>query len=123
MIPSGSGKPSRMPDWEGLAKTPEFIHLLKRKRRFVIPATVFFVVYYFSLPVLVGYFPQFMSRRVWGPVNLAYLFALSQFVMAWVLAGLYVRWANHIDRLAHEVKASGVASMRDVDSVSGGMHD
>jgi uncharacterized membrane protein (DUF485 family) len=107
MHSSASGKPSHTPDWEGLAATPEFAYLLRKKRRFVIPATLFFIVYYFSLPVLVGYFPVFMSRRLWGPVNLAYLFALSQFVMAWVLAGLYVYWANHIDRLAHAVKLSG----------------
>jgi len=82
---------SKTPDWKSLAATDSFATLLRRKRRFVVPATVFFILYYFALPVLVGYFPEFMSRKVLGPVNLAYLFALSQFVMAWVLAWLYVR--------------------------------
>ena len=45
---------------------------------------VFFVVYYFALPVLVGYAPELMSRPVVGKVNIAYLFALSQFFMAWI---------------------------------------
>ena len=56
----------------------------------MIPATVFFVVYYFALPVLVGYAPEFMSRKVLGAVNWAYLFALSQFFMAWIIAWAYV---------------------------------
>ena len=31
-----------------------------------------------------------MDKRI-GPVNLAYLFALSQFFVAWLIAFLYVR--------------------------------
>jgi uncharacterized membrane protein (DUF485 family) len=54
------------------------------------------------LPVLVGYAPQFMSTRI-GRVNLAYLFALSQFFMAWIIAGLYVRAAGNFDRLANDI--------------------
>jgi uncharacterized membrane protein (DUF485 family) len=52
--------------------------------------------------VLVGYAPQFMSTKV-GPVNLAYLFALSQFFVAWIIAALYVRAANNFDRLAKDI--------------------
>jgi uncharacterized membrane protein (DUF485 family) len=37
-----------------------------------------------------------MDRRV-GPVNLAYLFALSQFFVAWSIAALYVRGARKFD--------------------------
>ena len=33
---------------------PEFRDLLAAKARFIVPATVFFLVYYFTLPVLVG---------------------------------------------------------------------
>ena len=35
-----------------------------------------------------------MDRKVFGVVNLAYLFALSQFFMAWILAWLYMRAAD-----------------------------
>ena len=38
-----------------------------------------------------------------GDVNLAYLFALSQFFVAWIIAGLYVRAANNFDRLAKDI--------------------
>jgi len=44
-----------------------------------------------------------MATPVIGPVNLAYLFALSQFFMAWLIAFLYVRAANRFDRLAAAV--------------------
>ncbi len=47
---------------------------------------MFFIVYYFALPLLVGYAPQLMATKVFGVVNVAYLFALSQFFMAWLIA-------------------------------------
>jgi uncharacterized membrane protein (DUF485 family) len=87
-------------DWERLAGSQKFRELLRAKRRFIIPAMIFFVVYYFALPVLIGYARPFMETRVWGPVNLAYLFALSQFFMAWIIAALYVRAAARFDKMA-----------------------
>jgi uncharacterized membrane protein (DUF485 family) len=87
-------------DWERLAASERFRNLLKAKRRFIIPAMIFFVAYYFALPVLIGYARPFMEKRVWGPVNLAYLFALSQFFMAWIIAALYVRAAARFDKMA-----------------------
>jgi uncharacterized membrane protein (DUF485 family) len=90
-------------DWEGLAASDGFRNLLKAKRRFILPAMIFFIVYYFALPVLIGYARPFMEKRVLGPVNLAYLFALSQFFMAWIVAALYVRAAAKFDRMAREV--------------------
>ena len=95
------------PDWDQIAVTEKFQQLLREKRRFVIPATVFFIVYYFALPVLVGYFPGLMSKRVLGPLNIAYVFALSQFGMAWTIAWLYVRAAERFDRLAQQLKSDG----------------
>jgi uncharacterized membrane protein (DUF485 family) len=94
----------RREDWERIAATPEFRTLLAKKRRFILPATIFFIVYYFALPVLVGYFPDLMARKVVGALNIAYLFALSQFVMAWVLAWLYVRAAERFDGMAENLR-------------------
>ena len=94
-------------DWEKLAGSERFRNLLKAKRRFIVPAMIFFVVYYFALPVLIGYARPFMERRVIGPVNLAYLFALSQFFMAWIIAALYVKAAARFDRMAAGVIKPG----------------
>jgi uncharacterized membrane protein (DUF485 family) len=91
-------------DWQAIVSSPEFVALRRAKARFIVPAFVFFVVYYFALPLLVGYAPGAMSTPVFGPVNMAYLFALSQFVMAWTLAGLYVRAARGWDERARRIR-------------------
>ncbi len=90
-------------DWDQIAATTEFQQLLVVKRRFIVRATLFFVVYYFALPVLVGWVPQLMSQPVLGPINIAYLFALSQFFMAWCIAALYVREAARWDEVARQI--------------------
>src|SRR5215831_16909801 len=89
--------------WDKIAATQQFKDLMATKKIFIVPAFVFFVVYYFALPVLVGYAPNFMSTKVIGNVNIAYLFALSQFAVAWIIAGLYVKAANDFDRLSKDI--------------------
>ena len=88
--------------WEKIAHRPEFEKLLTAKARFIVPACVFFLVYYFALVVLVGWFPELSKRRI-GPANLAYWFAFSQFFMAWIVAWIYVRAAGRFDRLSDEL--------------------
>lgn len=86
-------------DWEAIAAHADFKKLLKDKAAFIIPATIFFLLYYFALPVLVGWFPELMKKKV-GSTNVAYLFALSQFFMAWIVAAFYVMKAAGWDRAA-----------------------
>ena len=85
------------PDWNRIANDPDFHALQRAKRRFIIPATVFFLLYYMALPVLIGFWPVLMKTPVIGKVNWAYLFALSQFIMTWVVCWLYVRAARRWD--------------------------
>ena len=90
-------------EWDSIANSKEFKDLMATKRDFVVAAFVFFIVYYFLLPILVGYAPKFMEIKVIGVVNLASLFALSQFFMAWTIAWLYVRAASDFDMLAKDI--------------------
>ena len=98
-----AGEDGNPVNWARLEQSPAYRNLVHQKTRFIVTACVFFILYYFALPVLVGFFPQVMAQPVWGKVNLAYLFALSQFFMAWILAWLYVRAANGFDRQVAEV--------------------
>jgi len=97
-------------EWDRIAATQEFQDLMATKKVFIVPAFIFFIVYYFALPILVGYAPTFMATKVIGNVNLAYLFALSQFFMAWTIAFLYVKAAGDFDRLAKDIIERAEAS-------------
>jgi uncharacterized membrane protein (DUF485 family) len=97
-------------DWEQVNRDPAYRSLIRRKTRFIAVLCVIFTLYYFALPILVGFFPTVMERLVWGRVNLAYFFALSQFLMAWVLASVYVAAAGRFDHDVARVLASLTAS-------------
>jgi uncharacterized membrane protein (DUF485 family) len=79
-------------DWIAAERSPEFQELVKKKRSFVVPATIFFLVWYFGFIVLAGYAPGFMGREfITDGLTVGYALALSQFVMVWVLGAWYLR--------------------------------
>ena len=90
--------------WDAIAADADFKKLIASKIRFIAPVTIFYLVYYFALPVLVGWCPDLMKTKI-GSVNYAYLFALSQFFMAWIVAGFYVVKAAGWDKTAAELVA------------------
>lgn len=81
-------------DWEGIEASPEFQELIAKKRRYVVPRVVFFLVWYLGFVLLAGYAPDFMGERVYEGLTVGYVLALSQFVMVWYLAWSYVRKAD-----------------------------
>jgi uncharacterized membrane protein (DUF485 family) len=99
-------------DWVAAARSPEFRELVRKKRSFVVPATVFFLVWYFGFVILAGYAPDFMGREfLTDGLTVGYALALSQFVMVWVLGAMYLRRADRdFDPLAE--RAAQVALRR-----------
>jgi uncharacterized membrane protein (DUF485 family) len=90
-------------EWDRIAASAQFQKLLSEKKAFVVPVFIFFLVYYLLLPVLVGYAPTLMSTRVLGTVTLAYLFAVSQFVVGWIIAALYLQASAKFDKLVKDL--------------------
>lgn len=91
------------PDWDRIAGSKEFQDLLAVKKLFIIPAFVFFFAFYFGFLILVGYAPEWMSTPVIGSVNVAYLLALAQFLVGWIIAWLYVKASSKFDRLTKDL--------------------
>jgi uncharacterized membrane protein (DUF485 family) len=90
---------------EAVGKDPEMAELERRHSRFVWPATAFFLIYYMSLNVLAGTSPDLMGTKLFGQFTVGYLFALSQFLMAFVVAWVYSRWAaSRMDPLASDLR-------------------
>jgi uncharacterized membrane protein (DUF485 family) len=85
---------------------PRFQTLHKRKQGFLTGLMIFSVVFYFLLPIGAAYFQDLFKTKVWGVVNFGLLFAITQFVVAWLVAFYYSRRAGaDFDRLAREIAA------------------
>jgi uncharacterized membrane protein (DUF485 family) len=72
-------------DWERAERSPEFGALVAARRRFVIPATIFFMAWYLAFVLLAGYAPDFMGESVYQGLTVGYCLALAQFLMVLVL--------------------------------------
>ena len=95
----------RHEEWVRVERTSAFRELTQRRRAFIIPATIFFFVFYFGLPFLTA-FTTLLDVNVIGAINLAYIYAFAQFAMTWILMHLYVSrangWDDLVDRSRHE---------------------
>jgi uncharacterized membrane protein (DUF485 family) len=95
-----------MVDWEGIERSEEFRELVRRRRSFVVPATIFFLAYYMGFILLAGYAPDFMAESVYQGLTVGYCLALTQFVMVFVLGLWYLRKADReFDPLSDRVAA------------------
>jgi uncharacterized membrane protein (DUF485 family) len=96
-------------DWEAAERSPEFRELIAKRKRFVLPATIFFLAWYFGFILLAGYAEDFMGESVYEGLTVGYVLALTQFLMVWVLAGVYLRKANRdFDPLARTAAARAI---------------
>jgi uncharacterized membrane protein (DUF485 family) len=101
-------------NWAAVDRDPRFQVLHRRKRTFLWMLMALAVVYYFVLPIGAAYFPALFRTRIWGPVNLGILFALSEFAVAWLIAYVYYRQADRkFDPMAEELAraASGIGRL------------
>lgn len=114
-VTTGSAHHSEI-DWIAAERSPEFRELEKRKKAFIIPATVFFLVWYFGFIILAGYAPDFMGEEfLTDGFTVGYVLALSQFVMTWVLGAVYVRKATRdFDPLAERAARVALQARSDV---------
>ena len=107
-------------DWVAAERSAEFRELVRKKKSFVVPATIFFLVWYFGFVVLAGYAPDFMGREfITDGMTVGYALALTQFVMVWVLAGWYTRKADReFDPLAERAAQAAFQRSQDRGGVS-----
>lgn len=81
-------------NWSQIAQNPKYLELKRRKRVFLFGWWIAASIYYFSLPILSGYFPALFKIKLFGAVNFGYLFILSQFLVAIFVAIYYTKVAN-----------------------------
>jgi uncharacterized membrane protein (DUF485 family) len=105
-------------DWQAVERSSEFRELIAARRRFVLPATIFFLSWYIGFILLAGYAPDFMGESVYQGLTVGYCLALTQFVMVGVLGLMYLRRAERVydplaEKAVQRALAAGAASADD----------
>lgn len=95
---------SKAINWAAIDADPRFQRLHAKKTSFLMGLMIFSVAYYFLLPIGAAYFQDIYKIKVFGPVNVGLLFALSEFIVAWTIAFYYSKKANtEFDAMAEEL--------------------
>jgi len=106
-------------DWEGIERSPEFQELVRARRSFVLPATIFFLLWYMGFILLAAFAESLMAERVYQGLTVGYVLALTQFLMVLVLGLMYLsRSAKTYDPLAE--KAIARYAHQDTDEARAG---
>jgi uncharacterized membrane protein (DUF485 family) len=90
-------------NWAAIDNDPRFRDLHAKKSRFLWGLMAFSVIYYFALPIGAAYFTELFKVKLWGVINFGLVFALSEFIVAWLIAYFYSRKAGEFDAMANDI--------------------
>ena len=93
---------STVPNYTAIAESPEFKSLKSKKRKFIVPVSIFFLICYIILPILTSY-TTILNANAFGDVAWVWVYAIALFIMTWTLVTIYVSKANGYDREANEI--------------------
>ncbi|MBV9470006.1 MAG: DUF485 domain-containing protein [Abitibacteriaceae bacterium] len=83
---------------------PDFKELSRQKNRISLVLTVVILVVYFTYMLLIAFSKSALSAPV-ANGTLGIPIGIGVIILAWVLTGIYVRWANtQYDALVEKVK-------------------
>ncbi|MEV4560981.1 DUF485 domain-containing protein [Kitasatospora sp. NPDC049285] len=91
--------------YRSVQRSDAFQDIRQGYRSFVFPASAGFLSWYLLFVVAQAFAPELMRRQVAGPMNVAWLLGLGQFVSTFLLTWLYARNARtKRDRAALELR-------------------
>lgn len=96
---------SQTPDirYSEIVTSSKFQQLLRSKKAFILPYSIFFFAFYFTLPIMTSYFKVLNTPAI-GAITWAWVFAFAQFIMTWGLCIIYTKRAAKFDEMVEEIK-------------------
>src|SRR5699024_2326843 len=89
-------------DFVKVEESNQFKSFMSEKKKFILPMSIFFLIFYFLLPIFTSY-TTFLNTSFFGDISWLWVFAFAQFVMTWVLCTVYVKKAAKFDEKADEI--------------------
>jgi uncharacterized membrane protein (DUF485 family) len=91
--------------------------IARRRSRVVVPLFLSSFAIYVATLAALSYFPNFVGYKVLGAINLAYLLALAQFAVTFLVAFIYALWS----RLAIDPLVAAAFAVLSRESANGGV--
>jgi uncharacterized membrane protein (DUF485 family) len=97
--PSGHDRGNK---YRTLIETVEFKELIQRKKAFIVPVTLFFLAFYFVLPILAAY-SEVLKGEAFFHITWAWVYALLQFAVVWIGGIVYIKKAAKYDKMSKQI--------------------
>ncbi|MET7323885.1 MULTISPECIES: DUF485 domain-containing protein [unclassified Streptomyces] len=93
-------------EFSEVQQSAEFVELRRSFRSFAFPLTIAFVAWYLLYVLLSNYAGGFMGTKLFGNINVAFVFGIAQFVTTFLIAWWYSRHAAaKLDPKAEAIKS------------------
>ncbi|PAK24220.1 hypothetical protein CJD44_24000 [Streptomyces sp. alain-838] len=93
-------------EFSEVQQSAEFGELRRSFRTFAFPLTIAFVAWYLLYVLLSNYAGGFMGTKLFGNINVAFVFGIAQFVTTFLIAWWYSRHAAaKLDPKAEAIKS------------------
>lgn len=79
---------------KNLLQNPEYQRLAAKKKSLSYLLTILMLLVYFSFILLLAFGQDVLSQRV-GSTTMGIPYGIGVIIFAWILTGIYVRWANN----------------------------
>jgi uncharacterized membrane protein (DUF485 family) len=77
-----------------ILQDPEFVEMARRKNAVSLALTIAMMVIYFGFIALLAWGKELLGRSLGGGITLGIPIGIGVIIAAWLLTGVYVRWAN-----------------------------
>lgn len=94
------------PEYEVIAKNPQFISTIADKSRVLWILMLAFLVYYFALLIGAAYYRSLFATILFSHFNLGMVFAVSQYLFAGGIAIYYARYMKKVDLAMQQIIAA-----------------
>ena len=105
-----SGQPSaaKTVDWLAIEGSTEFQELVGKRRKIITPLTIIWLVVAIGYLILAAFAPSVMGWQIVEGLPFAWVAAISQVLLTWVLTWAYLRKADRVFEPLEE-RAAAVA--------------
>jgi len=89
-------------DYDKIFASEDFKQLLLYKKKFIIPYTIFYLVYSLALPFL-ALFTNILNVQVIGDITLAWVYGISITFMSFAVCSIYVKKSAEFDEKVKQI--------------------
>jgi uncharacterized membrane protein (DUF485 family) len=90
--------------WNEVYATADFHDLVRRRRRVTFRLLAVSMLFFFSIPVISQFAPEFFRIKVFGSINVGLIYLVSQYFFGIFIACCYAVQLRGIDKLVTCIK-------------------